>query len=130
VDSWLLAPGALHDLTPTPELLRTYHDKLAVGDKAYNDADLETDLRREQNVLLRPLRRKNQQNKWPEALAYALQKARRLIETAGSVLTTVFRINHPGARSWSGVVARTATRLLAYNMAFVLTYVLEFVFGN
>lgn len=130
VDSWLLAPGALHDLTPTPELLRTYQDKLAVGDKAYNDADLEADLRREQSVLLCPLRRKNQKTQWSEAIAYALQKARRLIETAGSVLTTVFRLNRPGARSWSGVVARTATKLLAYNMAFVLTYVLEFVFGN
>ena len=59
-----------------------------------------------------------------------MQKARRLIETAGSVLTGVFDINHPRARSWSGVVAGIATKLLAYNMAFVLTYVLEFLFGN
>jgi hypothetical protein len=36
VDSWLLAPGALHDLTPTPELLPAYRDKLAIGDRAYN----------------------------------------------------------------------------------------------
>jgi hypothetical protein len=63
VDNWLLAPGALHDLTPTPELLRTCLDKLAIGDKAYNDADLETDLRRERNILLRPLRRKNQKTR-------------------------------------------------------------------
>ncbi len=130
VDMWLLAPGAIHDIVPTPELLATYRNVLVVGDKAYNDADLEADLRREQNVDLRPLRRKNQKAQWSEALAYALQKARRLIETAGSVLTGVFGINHPRARSWSGVVARIATKLLAYNMAFVLTYVLEFVFGN
>jgi hypothetical protein len=49
---------------------------------------------------------------------------------AGSVLRGIFGISHPRARSWSGVVARTATKLLAYNMASVLTYVLEFVFGN
>lgn len=130
VDVWDLAPGAVHDVKLAPELLEVRPGIFAIGDKAYNDSELEETLRWERDVTLCPLRRKNQKTQWSEALAYALQKARRLVETAGSILTGVYRINRPGARSWSGHVARIATKLLAYNLAFVLTYVLEFIFGN
>lgn len=130
VDHWLLAPGSFHDLTPAPAVLENYENILVIGDKAYNDADLEEALRQQRNVELRPLRRKNQKHQWSKTLQAALSKARRWAENAGSILTTVYNIEHPGSRSWSGLVARTTTKLLAFTMAFVLTAVLPIVFGN
>lgn len=130
VDHWLLAPGSFHDLKPAPFLLEAYDDTRVIGDKAYNDADLEEALRPPRNVDLCPLRRKNQKHQWSETMQGTLSKARRSAENAGSILTTVYNTELPGSRSWSGLVARTTTKLLAFTKAFVLTAVLPTVFGN
>jgi len=130
VDRWLLAPASIHDLKPMPSLLEDYEDILVIGDKAYNDADLEERLRRQRNVDLRPIRRVNQKHQWSPAMKAALSKARHWAENAGSILTTVYNIEHLGSRSWSGHIARVTTKLLAFTMAFVLTAVLPTVFGN
>jgi len=43
------------------------------------------------------------------------------IDTAISVLTTVFHLGHPGSRSLDGLLARIASRILAYTISFVTT---------
>jgi len=46
-------------------------------------------------------------------------RLRHRIETAFSVLVKVFNIEHPGSRSLTGLIARTATRILAYTLCFI-----------
>ena len=45
---------------------------------------------------------------------------RRRIETVFSVLSTVFHIEQPGSHSLAGLVSRLSTRLLAYNLCFIM----------
>jgi hypothetical protein len=55
----------------------------------------------------------------PKALRRWVGRVRRRIETASSMLTTVFHIELPAARSLAGVICRISTRLLAYNLCFI-----------
>jgi len=45
---------------------------------------------------------------------------RRNIQTALSILTVVFHLKRPNARSLQGLVSRISTRILAYNLCFLM----------
>jgi hypothetical protein len=61
--------------------------------------------------LLLPLHRDNQQEQWPAGIQKILGKLRHRIETA-FVMTTAFNLCLPHGRSFTGFVARAATKML------------------
>lgn len=121
VDDWLLAPASLHDTTPVSAVFEQAHDLLVLGDGAFHSPSLEPVLREKHRVeVLAPPRRDSRTREpWSKAKRRFLGRVRRKIETAFSVLQSVFHIEQPNARSLRGVICRISTRLLAYNLCFV-----------
>jgi len=120
VDEWLLAPAAYHDVKILPFVLEDGEDLQVILDKAYNDEEQELRLSREHDILLLPLRRKNMKAQWEPDVKAILKRIRRQVETALSVLTQVWNIEWPRARSLSGIIVRIATRILAHTTSFVV----------
>ena len=120
VDEWMLAPAAYHDHRMMAALLSDAGDLAIFGDNAYSDEWTKRQLLLKHNIHLYAIPRKDSRfEHWPLRLKRRFRKMRLRIETAFSVLTTVFRIQQPGSRSLAGVVTRTASRLLAYTLCFI-----------
>lgn len=120
VDTWLLAPAAIHDSQVMPAVLDTATQQVVLGDGAYHNPAAAPVLAARQVVVHAPPRRDSRKRApWPDDLRRWVGKVRRRIETALSVLTTVFNVECPHARSLRGLVCRISTRLLAYHLSFV-----------
>jgi len=120
LDEWVLAPGSYPDLQVFPALCDGYVGLIYIGDKGYVSKEKEDWVWERGGHLLLPLRRDNQQEQWPAGIQKILGKLRHRIETAFSVMTTAFNLRFPHGRSFTGFVARTATKMLAYTMSFFL----------
>jgi hypothetical protein len=120
IDDWVLAPSSIPDPKVLDELVLDRRDLVLIGDKIYNDAELEARLLRKRNILLMPLRKDNQKNQWPEGVQKALGHFRHAVETVFSTLTTVFNVERPRGRSYAGYVVRVATCILAHTLSFFL----------
>jgi hypothetical protein len=120
VDEWVVAPGSYPDLKVFPALCDGYVYLIYIGDKGYVGAETEALVWERGRHQLLPLRRANQHEQWPEGIQQILSKLRHRIETAFSVLTTAFHLRYPHGRSFTGFVARTATKILAYTISFFL----------
>lgn len=120
VDQWMLAPASHHDGTMTPALLEDAPPLVVVGDNAvHNPAAVEW-LQQQRQIALVALPRRTANQAWPAPVRQQLNNMRRTIESALSVLCTVFHLERPGARSFAGLLSRIATRLLAYTLSFVV----------
>jgi len=119
VDDWLLAPASFHDSTPMTAVFERAHDLLVLGDGAFHNPCDAPVLHERHNIQIITPPRKDSRHPWPKALRRWVGRVRRRVETAFSVLTTVFHIEQPAARSLAGVVSRISTRLLAYNLCFI-----------
>jgi len=121
IDEWLLAPASVHDVRVLETLVLDGRDLVLVGDKAYNDADLEASLWNHRRILLVPLRRANQQRQqWPDAVRRALGRVRHRVETVISTLATTFNVQRPRGRSLAGHLVRIATCILAHTLCFFM----------
>ena len=120
IDEWVLAPASVYDSKVLDALVQDCRDLIITGDKAYNDAALETRLWHKRQILLLPLRRRNQHAQWSDDVRKALGRIRHRVETVFSVLATTFNINHPRGRSLAGHVVRIATCILAHTLSFFL----------
>jgi hypothetical protein len=120
LDEWVLAPGSYPDLKVFPALCDGHARLIYIGDKGYVGQDKEDFVWERGKHLLLPLRRDNQQEQWPAGIQKLLGKLRHRIETAFSVMTTAFTLRYPHGRSFTGFVARTATKMLAYTISFFL----------
>jgi len=120
IDQWILAPASVPDSKAVDALLEGCKDIAVIGDKAYNDEELEERLWRKRRIHLLPLRRSNQTKQWSDDVHRALGRVRHRVETVFSVLTTVFNVQHPRGRSLTGHVGRVATCILAYTMSFLI----------
>lgn len=120
IDEWLLAPASVPDPQVLDTLVLDCRDLTLIGDKIYNDAELEARLWRKRRILLLPLRKKNQKKQWPDDVRRALGRVRHRVETVFSVLTTVFNVARPRGRSLTGHVVRIATCILAHTLSFFL----------
>ncbi len=83
---FFLAPGAFSDASA----LRLYNFDIPehswiIGDKAYNDYEME-DLMREAGVELLPLRKKNSLRPVPPFMTYLQASIRKVVETTGSLI--------------------------------------------
>jgi Transposase DDE domain len=120
VDDWLLAPASYHDSQVLPAVFEQTSERLVLGDGAYHNPTAEPVLREHEVVVYAPPRRDTRTRPaWPEKVRRWVGYVRRQIETALSVLTTVFDIERPRSRSLMGLVCRISTRLLAYNLCFL-----------
>lgn len=120
IDTWLLAPGSYEDRKPLIALLEAQEGLKVIGDKGYVSAELEERLWEAGQHLLLCLKRDNQHQQWPGRVQQILGYLRHRIETAFSVLATVFSFEKPGSRSFSGFIARSATKILAHTVSFFL----------
>lgn len=120
VDTWLLAPGSYDDRRPVAALLEGQTGLAPIGDKGYVDADLDDQLWQQGRHLLLSLKRDNQKEHWPIGIQAILCRLRHDIETTFSVLTTVFTFESPKSRSFSGLISRITTKILAHTISFFL----------
>jgi hypothetical protein len=120
IDEWILAPASVPDGKAVNVLLEECTDLAVIGDKAYNDEELENRLWRKRRIQLLPLRKSNQMKQWPDNVRRAMGRVRHRVETVFSVLTTVFNVQRPRGRSLAGHVVRVATCILAHTMSFLI----------
>lgn len=120
LDRWMLAPASCHDSSTLSAALAETTDCLVLGDGAYHNPTTEALLRDRQSIDLLAPPRQDSRQPWPSASRQLVNRVRRRIETALSVLATVFDVEHPRARSLHGLVSRISTRLLAYNLCFLM----------
>jgi hypothetical protein len=120
IDEWVLAPASIPDPDVLDELVLDCRDLVLVGDKIYNDAELEQRLWRKRRILLLPLRKDNQKKQWPAGTQALLGRLRHRIETVFSTLTTVFNVGRPRGRSLAGYVVRVTTCILAHTLCFFM----------
>jgi len=80
------------------------HDLTLIGDKAYNDANLEDRLWRTRRILLLLLRKHKQRQQGATDSRKALGRIRHNVETAFSTLCTTFNVGRPRERSLAGHV--------------------------
>jgi hypothetical protein len=131
IDAWVLAPAAHHDSTTMPVLLEDQHALTVIGDGAYHNPTVTGALRNQHNIeVFAPPRRDSTHQTWSQALRATVSRFRRPIESAFSILATVFNIEHPQARSLHGLVARISTRILAYTCSFVMNNYLALLSGS
>lgn len=124
IDTWLLAPASYEDRKPLIGLLENRQGLGLIGDKGYVCQELEERLWQLDEHLLLALKRKNQKEQWPPGIQKILGQLRHNVETAFSVLTTVFNFEKPGSRSMSGYIARVTTKILAHTVSFFLAELL------
>lgn len=120
IDSWLLAPGSYDDRKPMVALLENQQHLGVIGDKGYVSQELEERLWQEGEHLLLALKRDNQKKQWPEGIQAILGHLRHRVETVFSVLTTTFNFECPRSRSFSGMLSRITTKILAHTISFFL----------
>ena len=118
IDEWLLAPASIPDPQVLDELVLDCRGLTLIGDKIYNDSELEERLWRKRGIRLLPLRKDNQKKQWPQDLQRLLGRLRHRVETVFSTLTTVFNLQRPRGRSLAGHVVRIATCILAHTLSF------------
>jgi len=119
VDRWQLVPAAPQEAKALPGLLADTEGLEVFGDGSFHDPLIERDLERKRTVHVWATPRRDSRQPWPVEFRRLATRLRLRVETALSVLATVFHIEQPGARSADGYVARVATRLLAYNLCFI-----------
>lgn len=120
IDDWMVAPASVHDVNALDTLLLDTRDIVVLGDKAYNDQELEERLWRKRRIQLLPLRRQNQKQQWTDSIRKIIGKIRHRVETVFSTLTTTFNIQRPRGRSLQGHVARITTCILAHTLGFFM----------
>ena len=119
VDEWMLAPAAPRDSKVMHGLFDHVRDQIVFGDGAFHDPVEMNYLRKTRNIHVWATPRKDSRTPWPAEFRRLATRLRLRVETALSVLVTVFNIERPGSRSLSGCIARVATRMLAYSLAFI-----------
>jgi hypothetical protein len=119
IDRWLLAPAAPNDGKMTPAFFEDQTDLWVLGDNAFHVPDEIAWLQTTRNITLVAALRKDAKEPLPDKVRRLFNRLRRRIETAFSVMTTVFNLETPGSRSLSGLLARITTTVLAYNLSFL-----------
>jgi hypothetical protein len=125
VDNWLLAPASMHDSQVTALYEGEVPGALAglqmLGDGAFNNPGWAQAMRHKHGdeMHMWSVPRRDSRKPWPAEFRRVVARLRRRVETALSVLQTVFNIEQPRSRSLPGLVCRVATRMLAYTLCFI-----------
>ena len=99
---------------------------LVLGDNAFRDPLVAQRLKQGHNItVVAPPRRTYARVPWPVELRQLVNRVRRRIESALSVLAVVFNLEHPGSRSARGLITRVASRILTYTISFLASAILQ-----
>lgn len=120
IDDWMLAPASVHDVKALDTLVLDARNLVLIGDKAYNDQELEARLWHKRGIQLLPLRRQNQKEQWAEPIRKIMSRIRHYIETVFSTVSTIFNIQRPRGRSLQGHVMRITSCILAHTLSFFM----------
>ena len=93
---------------------------MVVGDNAFHNPSAGQWLQQHRQIALVALPRRTARPGGPTSVRQQVNNVRRTIESALSVLCTVFHLERPGSRSLAGLLSRITTRLLAYTLSFVV----------
>ena len=125
ITDFILTPANVDDREAVWELVERYNEHLwLVGDKGYISALLAEDLYAEAGVSLVYMKRSNAKRQPPKSVRQAIFKVRRRIETSFSQLAGQFNIETTRAKSLWGLMARLQTKVLAFNICFLINQLL------
>lgn len=110
---------AVHELIEEKQLIKI------IADKGYVDETLKEQLKKEKDILLISLKRKNSKNPLEKQLRNTLSKTRRRVETSFSQLAEQFNINKVLAKSKWGLMLRITLKILAHNILFIINNILK-----
>lgn len=115
-----LTPGKTNDTAATK--MYDYDlpkGSIVYGDKAYNVYEIEDLLAETAEIRLMPIRKKNSHRKFPPYIEYLQKKARKMAETANSVITGMFpkKIH---AVTADGFAMKVFLFVLAYSFGFAI----------
>ena len=125
ISDFILTSANADDRQAIWELVEQYNRHLTlIGDKGYISTRLAGDLRDEKGISLIYMKRNNAKNSLPKQTRQAIFKVRRRIETSFSQLSDQFNIQTTRAKSICGLIARLQTKVLAFNLCFLLNQML------
>jgi hypothetical protein len=117
ITDWELIPGNADEREAAWDLLYEYRNLLGLGDKGFLERLRQQVLEEDRAVVLLTPKRKNQKAQNPPGWDAALNRVRRLIETAFSQSKEGFGLEKPYARSLWGLLARLIAKLTGLTMA-------------
>ena len=91
-------------------------NSIVYGDKAYSNYEIEDLLRETGNIHLMPVRKKNLKRQYPPYVEYLQKKGRKMVETAGSLITKLFPKSIHAVTS-AGFELKIFLFILAYNFS-------------
>lgn len=125
IDRWMLGPAAPNEGKLSVAFFEDQRHLWVLADNGFH-APTEIDwLAETRDITMITAKRRTDRERLPAAFRQLMNRLRRRIETAFSVLSTVFNLETPGSRSVTGLVARTATCVLAYNLSFLTNFELS-----
>ena len=125
VTDFILTSASTDDREAVFELVETYNSHMTMlGDKGYISARLAADLCDEKGITLIYMKKKNAKVQYPKDIRRAIFKTRRRIETSFSQLADQFKVETTRAKSLWGLQVRLQTKVLAYNLCFIINQML------
>ncbi len=117
ITDWELIPGNADEREAAWDLLYEYRDLVGLGDKGFLDRLGQQILEEDRDVILLTPKRKNQKEQNSPGWDAALNRVRRLIETAFSQSKEGFGLEKPFARSLWGLISRVIAKLTGLTIA-------------
>jgi hypothetical protein len=119
VDRWMIAPASYYEGKLMPEFFAEQANLFVLADNGFHSPPDIQWLADRRDITVATAKRKDAREPYPHWFRRLHRRMRRLIETAFSVMTVVFNLETPGARSLSGLLCRLSTTVLAYNLSFL-----------
>ena len=125
ITDFIITSASTDDREAVFELVETYNGHMTMlGDKGYINARLASDLYNEKGITLIYLKKNNAKVQYPKDIRRAIFKIRRRIETSFSQLADQFKFETTRAKSLWGLQVRLQTKVLAYNLCFIINQLL------
>ncbi len=116
--NYIVTPASVHDSQVAKELLDGIRAPYVLADLGYLSKALKLDLENRGVTLWTPLR--SNMDGARQHNNYDILAIRRTIETRFSMLCSEFDIEHPSAKSLSGIQAEIERAILLYNLGFFI----------
>jgi len=113
VIDYSLLPASGDERDGLEELLADEEQWTIWGDKGLLDARRQARLEADQNIRLVTPHRQNQKAQLPPEVGAELRRKRPIVETTFAQAKGIFDVEQPGARTWSGLLARISAKLAA-----------------
>lgn len=117
ITDWELIPGNADEREAAWDMLYEYRELLCLGDKGFLERLRQEVLEEDRDVILLTPKRKNQHEQNPAGWDAALNRVRRLIETAFSQSKEGFGLEKPFARTLWGLLSRLIAKLAGMTIA-------------